>query len=120
MDRSRGSDFRLNKEQFGKRPSMDKGGDSRDGLFLANPNAGEDEQPASSLTKTSSYNALVHTDSKERLLQKGKFRTKSPSFFKMLVGGLRKLSTQDLEDSECKRGDSSSFSDNDEPVSFFF
>ena len=86
------------------------------GYSLAVPNASESEdrpQSTTSLSKPST--PTPGEDSKER---KGKTRTKSPSFFKMLVSrGIRKVSTHELEDADgSKRTDSSSFSDNDDPV----
>lgn len=86
------------------------------GFLLVNPNnTGEDIPPPSPVR-------MKQADSKERLFFKSKSssstRTKSPSFFKMLVGrGLRKVSNNETEDSDKKGGDTGFFSDNDEPVS---
>ncbi len=128
MDRSRGSDSKSTKISPRKKMSMSESRkeDINDAGFvlLANPNVSEEHQ--SSPTKSLSFNTLTLSDSKERLSpsKTGKNRSKSPSFFKMLVNrGLRKISTNELEDSEgivtrgVTVGDSSSFSDNDEPVS---
>ena len=125
MDRSRGSDSKSTKVSPRKKTSMS---DSRkdDIIDGVHPNASEEEQ--ASPTKSMSFNTLVLSDSKEHLSpsgKTGKSRTKSPSFFKMLVNrGLRKISTNELEDPDgitrsvvAAGGDSSSFSDNDDPVS---
>ena len=118
MDRVRGS-HRSSAENIEKRGNMDKLDEDKGGLFLANPNACEEDSPKSTNKKLSTSNSLIAGDSKERLFVKGKSRSKSPSFFRMLVGGLRKLSTHELEDTEDRHttGESSSFSDTDEPVS---
>jgi hypothetical protein len=83
---------------------------SSDGsLLLMNPNA-------------SCYEESVHTDkqltiaeaeTKDHTAVKSKNRSKSPSFFKLLVGGLRKLSSQEFGDSL----PTTSLSDNEEIVS---
>ena len=118
IDRVRGS-HRSSAENTEKRGNMEKLEEGKGGLFLANPNACEEDSPTSTNKKLSTSNSLIAGDSKERLFVKGKSRSKSPSFFRMLVGGLRKLSTHELEDTEDRHttGESSSFSDTDEPVS---
>lgn len=92
-----------------KRNTIERSPSENDcGLLLSNPNASEDDSIISP--------KLLST---ERLSSKGKPRSKSPSFFKMLVGGLRKLSTQELEDADANSAvnlESTSFSDTEDPV----
>lgn len=84
------------------------------GLLLMNPNASEND--TSPLPRRS--NSLLSADSRERIAAgKGvKPRSKSPSFFKMLVGGLRKFSTQD---DDASKAEPTSLSDNEELVSVY-
>lgn len=92
-----------------KRSTMERSPSENDcGLLLSNPNASEDDSIISPKLLSA-----------ERLSSKGKPRSKSPSFFKMLVGGLRKLSTQELEDADANstvRLESTSLSDTEDPV----
>ena len=93
-------------------------------LLLMNPNASEDGETSPSLTKKNltATNSLPLSDSKEKIASNkssngnttSKFRPKSPSFFKMLVGGLRKISTQEEDSSKVE-----SLSDTEELVSLF-
>ena len=112
MDRNRGGDSKATKPLPGKKTSMELKKDVPDPGF--HRNVSEEDPPPSP-------GKLTPSDSKERLSGKGKSRTKSPSFFKMLVsrGISRKLSSQENGYSDGKRqipGDTSSFSDNEDPV----
>ncbi len=113
MDRNRGGDSKATKPLPGKKTSMELRKEDNPDAGL-HPNPSEEDLPPSP-------GKLTPADSKERLSGKGRSRTKSPSFFKMLVsrGISRKLSSQENGYSEGRRvapGDTSSFSDNEDPV----
>lgn len=96
-----------------------------DSLLLMNPNASETEDQSTSPPPPRQLTpSLGISDSKERLANGKhsggfKHRSKSPSFFKMIVGGFRKTSTDEPSEAAAVSGrmeQRGSFSDTEDMV----